>query len=117
MYSLVLNLIMFIVFMADIIRGFRFSLFDFLLAQVTGVLWTYSTFIIAYVNIRGKAGTSDALIETWVVYQTVLDAIFFGRIPNVLQIIAIIIGFSASLIVVFGYIDLQKLRLKQKCYP
>ena len=102
-YSFIQNLIMLIVLIVHICYGFTFSLVDFLLAQTTGILWTYSIFIIVYVNLRGKAGTSDALIETWVVYQTILDAIFFGRIPNIIQIIAIIIGFSATLIIVFGY--------------
>ena len=57
----------------------------------------------AYVNLRGKAGTSDALIETSIVYQTILDAIIFGRIPNTIQIIGVVIAFITSAMIVLGY--------------
>jgi hypothetical protein len=62
-----------------------------------------SSFLIAFVNLRGKAGTSDALIETCVIYQTILDAFFFGRIPNMLQIIGISIGMFTSILILTGY--------------
>ena len=102
-YSFIQNVLILCVFIIDINNGFTFRLIDIILAQTTGMLWSIWSFIIAYVNLRGKAGTSDALIETWVIYQTMLDAAIFGRIPNTLQIISIFIGVSASIIIVLGY--------------
>mmetsp|Transcript_37182 Transcript_37182/g.42702 ORF Transcript_37182/g.42702 Transcript_37182/m.42702 type:complete len:85 (-) Transcript_37182:17-271(-) len=73
------------------------------MAQISGILWSLATYLIAYVNLRGKAGTSDALIETCVVYQTIMDAVFFGRMPNIFQIIGVILGFSTSVMIILGY--------------
>jgi hypothetical protein len=92
-------------FFAHYYRGFDFTLFEFLIGQITGSIWSLTAFLRAFVNLRGKAGTSDALIETCVIYQTILDAFFFGRIPNALQILGVWIGFSTSIILVFGYVN------------
>ena len=102
-YSFCQNFVMLIVFSVDMSLGFTFEIIEVILAQITGILWSICAFIIAYVNLRGKAGTSDALIETCVVYQTIMDAIVFGRIPNTMQIISIFVGLIASVIIVLGY--------------
>lgn len=86
-----------------ILYGFDFTISDFLIGSFGGSIYSAWGYLIAYVNIRGRAGASDAIIETWVIYQTILDAIVFGRIPNTLQIWSIIVGFSATLILLWGH--------------
>ena len=61
-----------------------------------------------YVNIRGKAGVTTSLIETSLVYQTILDAIFFERYPNWIQIIGLILALSSSFIIIYGYSNIKK---------
>jgi hypothetical protein len=65
--------------------GFEFSQFEFIIGTSGGILYSVAGYLIAYVNVRGIAGTSDALIETCVFYQTILDAIFFDHTPNLMQ--------------------------------
>lgn len=67
-------------------------------------MFSMSGYLVAYVNIRGKAATSDALIETCVIYQTILDAIVFGREPNFIQILSIFVGFAATLVILYGHV-------------
>lgn len=83
-----------IMFLADVaIESFIYSFGDFMVALLQGVIYASSSYLIAYVNIRGKAGTSDALIETSLIYQTIFDALLFSRMPNFLQYISMGIVF------------------------
>ena len=90
-------------FAVDTLLGFQYKANELYIAIFGGILFSSLTYIMAYVNIRGKAGTSDALIETCVIYQTILDAIVYGRTPNTLQIISMFIGFLATLLLLWGH--------------
>jgi len=46
------------------LQGFEYKYTELLIATFGGSLFAVSQYLIAFVNIRGKAGTSDALIET-----------------------------------------------------
>lgn len=95
-------------FVIDIlIAGFRYTLFDMLIAFIQGILYAPCNYIWAYVNIRGKAGPSDAIIQTAIIYQTFLDAIIFGRKPNILQYTSIVIVFVALAIIFKGHYQIQ----------
>ena len=103
-FIFLINDLMFcVLFAVDAMLGFQFEANEFYIATIGGILFSSSSYIMAYVNIRGKAGTSDALIETCVIYQTILDAIVYGRTPNTLQIISMFIGFLATLLLLWGH--------------
>lgn len=78
-----------------------------LIAFVQGILYATCNYILAFVNIRGKAGPSDAIIQTAIIYQTFLDALIFGRKPNILQYTSIVIVFVALAIIFRGHYAIQ----------
>ena len=99
---------MLILFVIHLNQGLKVTTFELICGQITGAISSITAFLIAFVNLRGKAGTSDALIETCVIYQTILDIIFFGRVPNLLQILGVMVGFITSIVVVVGYVRSAK---------
>lgn len=106
---LIIDVIFFVLFIIDLHNGFEFTRLELWCGIIGGYAFSLSGYLVAYVNIRGKAGTSDALIETCVVYQTILDAFFFDRYPNLMQICGLIIGFIATLLIIVCHrIDLDK---------
>ncbi|CAI2372527.1 unnamed protein product [Moneuplotes crassus] len=93
--------VMFLIyFIALEVEGFEFALHEYIAATVGGIILSLSGYLIAYVNVRGKAGVADALIETSVIYQTVLEIALFSRFPNTLQYIGLILGFGATLFLI-----------------
>ncbi|CAI2372791.1 unnamed protein product [Moneuplotes crassus] len=83
------------------VEGFDFTLHEYIAATAGGIIFSVSRYLIAYVNVRGKAGVADALIETSVIYQTVLEIALFSRFPNTFQYIGLILGFGATLFLIF----------------
>ena len=102
-YNMLVGFIFFVCLLIDMVNGFEFPFIDFLISQSIGFLWCIVVSLMAYVNLRGKAGTSDALIETSVMHQAVLDAFIFGRIPNTIQIICVVVAFITCALIVLGY--------------
>mmetsp|Transcript_14446 Transcript_14446/g.14409 ORF Transcript_14446/g.14409 Transcript_14446/m.14409 type:complete len:100 (+) Transcript_14446:407-706(+) len=83
-------------FIVLIIQEFDFTLYDFAYATVSSIIFSLCGYLIAYVNVRGKAGVADALIETALIYQTILEIIVFSRYPNTLQYTGLFLGISAT---------------------
>ncbi|CAI2373090.1 unnamed protein product [Moneuplotes crassus] len=84
-------------------QGFEYTWFEFACGWFGGMSFSFAQYIIAYVNIRGNAGTSDALIETCTFYQTLLDMLFFERYPNLMQYSGLVIGFGATLFLIIAH--------------
>ena len=89
-------------FLTDLSKGVYFSLAEFLFSQAASVLAIIGDSGMIFVNLRGKAGFTTLLIETSLVFQTILDAIFFERYPNLLQVVGLFLALCASGIIVFG---------------
>lgn len=85
----------FALFLIEVSNGFEFTWKEFIYGSFGGVLTSLAMFLMTYVNVRGKGGTSDAIIETCVIYQTILDALIFGRLPNFMQVSGVIVGLGA----------------------
>lgn len=63
-FNFIVDFVFLLLFFFEHILGEVFDWHDIFLAQIAGFLWSFATFLIVYVNLRGKAGTSDALIQT-----------------------------------------------------
>jgi len=63
-FSFIVDILFVSVLVIKLSNGFTIPTFEFILAQVAGGLFGVSTFLIAFVNLRGKAGTAGALVET-----------------------------------------------------
>jgi hypothetical protein len=79
---------------------FEYSISDVLIGSFGGFLNLVITFMTLTVVVKGKAGTSEALIETSTILQTFLDAFLKFRFPNILQISGIVLAFLASCIII-----------------
>lgn len=78
----------------------QYTIYDVLIGSFGGFLNLVITFMTLCVVVKGKAGTSEALIETSNILQTFLDAVLEQRFPNILQYIGIILGFLATLMII-----------------
>lgn len=89
----------FVVFIIELFYGFKVTNMDILMGICSGFLTSIVYTVIAFVNAKGKAGPADALVETSVIYQTILDALIFERYPNMLQIGGLAIGIAAIILI------------------
>ena len=99
--SMVFEIFFFGCLVAEINDGFEFTWNEFWAATAGGVLTSIAVFLMTFVNVRGKGGPSDAIIETSVIYQTFMDAMLFGRYPNFMQFAGVAVGFAASLTIIY----------------
>ena len=91
-----------IAFISVWIRGFEFTWNDLIISSIGGALNLVISFITLAIVVQGKAGASEALLTTSVIFQIALDAILYGRFPDVLQIIGVIFSMISSLVIIFG---------------
>jgi hypothetical protein len=75
---------------------FEYNIIDVLIGSFGGFLNLVITFMTLTVVVKGKAGTSEALIETSTIFQTFLDAFIELRFPNILQYSGIALALLAS---------------------
>ena len=54
----------FIYFIILNMENFEYSTFELTVGIFSGIIFSFASYLITYVNIRGKAGVSDALVET-----------------------------------------------------
>lgn len=101
-FNLIIDVIFLVIFIIEYWLFEGYPMFDLFLAQITGFLWSTATFLIVYVSLRGKKGPSEALIETCVIYQTIIDSIFFFRIPNYTQLMGVAFGLLATLVIMLA---------------
>ncbi|CAI2371793.1 unnamed protein product [Moneuplotes crassus] len=94
------NVIIFTVFMST---GLDITWKEIGLAQATSILYASAQFLMAFAILKGKGGPASALVGTVGVYQTIIEAVVYSRVPNILQILGMVCAFSSSIIIVLGY--------------
>mmetsp|Transcript_43466 Transcript_43466/g.57526 ORF Transcript_43466/g.57526 Transcript_43466/m.57526 type:complete len:90 (+) Transcript_43466:162-431(+) len=86
----------------------------FVEGQVTGVFFFIGGIVSPMAYDTGPGGPINALVNTSIVYQTVLAAIFFGQALTAFQIIGIGFGIAASLMITMCDDILERFCLKKK---
>lgn len=49
-----------------------------------------------------KGGPASAVIETSMIFQTICDFLYLGQQPNFMELIGLVIGFIATIVIVAG---------------
>ncbi|CAI2368027.1 unnamed protein product [Moneuplotes crassus] len=96
------------------LEGLGFTWFELGVGIFGGLLYSLSNYIVAYVNVRGKAGVADCLIEIKTILQTIMDVIIFGRFPNLMQHIGLTLGLlSVVFLLLFAHLKSKKTSLSK----
>ncbi|CAI2371663.1 unnamed protein product [Moneuplotes crassus] len=82
-------------------QRFEYTITDLIAGTISGTLFSCACNLVAFVNVRGKAGVCDAIIETSVIYQVVIEILVFSRFPNKMQYIGLFLCFSATLFLIY----------------
>jgi len=53
-------------------------------------------------TVMAKGGPATAVIETAMIFQTICDFLYLGQKPNFLELIGLIVGFIATIVIVIG---------------
>ncbi|CAI2373679.1 unnamed protein product [Moneuplotes crassus] len=87
-------------FLILLYQGFQFTAFELWISILGGSTYTVATYLMTYINVRGKAGVANAIFESRTLFQTLLDLILFSRFPNLEQYIGLLLGFTSVLVII-----------------
>jgi hypothetical protein len=101
-------------FMYELYYGFEVTWWEVMMGMSGGFIFSVFSYITTFVDGWSKVGVADALIETWVIYQTVFDMLMFDRVPNFRQILGLLFGLLATLLMAFRALFAEKEDKKEK---
>lgn len=91
-----------VVVAVEILNGFEFKYTDFLIGGLSGVMSMIAGVTSIYVVVKGKAGSADAIIQTYSIFLMMIDMIFELRTPTYLQGTSITLAFLSTLTIFYG---------------
>ena len=87
--------IMFLIYISMVDLDFK----TFVEGQITGVFFMIGGVVSPICYDTGPGGPINALVNTQIIHQTMLTALFFGQSLTLNQIIGIALGIAASLMI------------------
>ena len=102
--------IMFLIYMCMVDLDFN----TFIEGQITGVFFTIGGIVSPICYDTGPGGPINALVNTQIIHQTMLTALFFGQSLTLNQVIGIALGIAASLMTTLCDDILDKLCRKKQ---